>query len=669
MRIFDSNNSPKFDHNLTGLVLGHKFSNGIVATESQYWANFFERILRFKEITPENVDRSCSTHQNPMSALFIHNGGIGDVLFMTPAIRYYKQKHPDCKIFVSTSQKAADLFIGNKDVDAVIPDELRTVYHNVCFEDYDEVFCFDGELTLNPYGTIHNAYDLFMECVCDSNLIGTKDKVPVINIGDVELEYFKNAIQQIYGMDLTKDKLVVMQYEASNGIRNIDFSVMIESAREIVKQYGYYVIMVGLNPKNKNIQYKKCSSCGTVNDGIVNERVLDVIIKCKKCSHRIKFSYKPKDDIGKKIIFVENASLRDIILYVYLSKCVIGVDSCCLHIAGAFQKPALGLFGPIDGDLRMRYFKYGHWIQGDVDCGPCGMHCHECINMDDNKKSRCMNQITSKMVLDKFKYIDMRIQREYSEPFILQYRVIDRKDCPICHSEDKFFVLRRGIAVFYKCSDCDAIFTDQIIDGTHKYDNKDYYGCYVTDYYKAQQVNMARFLDNGYRHRFNFHGRFLDIGCGGGHIVAEMKRLGWVSEGVEVGEKNRQLYKDLKIKVYNSKIEELIPKGKYDLILLDHVIEHIHYPYDLMNKLQDLLTPNGRVVVIMPDTDKWNHLFAVWIYHNTSFAGEHTIMYNRKCIEYLAGKTNFEIADCDQFSMKHRCSDQLWVELKRAGDR
>ncbi len=100
---------------------------------------------------------------------------------------------------------------------------------------------------------------------------------------------------------------------------------------------------------------------------------------------------------------------------------------------------------------------------------------------------------------------------------------------------------------------------------------------------------------------------------------------------------------------------------------MNHVIEHIHDPHKLFQKLDQLLSEDGIISIITPDTDKWDDRNNNWIYFNASFAGEHTIVYNRKSIEYLANIYGFEIIYCEPVE-KHHSTDQLWIDLRRKQD-
>ena len=87
-------------------------------------------------------------------------------------------------------------------------------------------------------------------------------------------------------------------------------------------------------------------------------------------------------------------SLKQLAALIDYSALFVGVDSVPMHIAAAFQKPTVVLFGP-SGDKE-----WGPWqtpskvLVSDVPCRPCGMD--GCAG---SKKSDCLEMITPEEVL------------------------------------------------------------------------------------------------------------------------------------------------------------------------------------------------------------------------------------------------------------------------------
>lgn len=97
-------------------------------------------------------------------------------------------------------------------------------------------------------------------------------------------------------------------------------------------------------------------------------------------------------------------------------------------------------------------------------------------------------------------------------------------------------------------------------------------------------------------------GRLLDIGCGYGFFLQEMKSRGWQVEGIEISSSGRQYARDKwDIHVYSQPLEDLaFPDSSFDITTLFYVIEHIHDPMGLFGEVQRVLKPGGLVLLRWP---------------------------------------------------------------------
>jgi hypothetical protein len=88
-------------------------------------------------------------------------------------------------------------------------------------------------------------------------------------------------------------------------------------------------------------------------------------------------------------------------------------------------------------------------------------------------------------------------------------------------------------------------------------------------------------------------GNFLEIGPGDGSLIRKFRELGWVAYGVDPG----QYLKDEKI-VDSAKV---LPAGiKFDVIVLQDILEHTSNPWEELAQYQVLLKQNARVFMTFP---------------------------------------------------------------------
>lgn len=106
----------------------------------------------------------------------------------------------------------------------------------------------------------------------------------------------------------------------------------------------------------------------------------------------------------------------------------------------------------------------------------------------------------------------------------------------------------------------------------------------------------------------------LDLGCGTGYFLYEMKKAGWKVDGVEPSEMARQ---QAEIKL-NQPVFRLLEEAtglSFSVITLWHVLEHLHRPDETLQRCNQLLKKGGILVVAVPnfnsyDADKYKKYWA-----------------------------------------------------------
>lgn len=91
----------------------------------------------------------------------------------------------------------------------------------------------------------------------------------------------------------------------------------------------------------------------------------------------------------------------------------------------------------------------------------------------------------------------------------------------------------------------------------------------------------------------------LDYGAGTGAFVQAALQRGWLATGVEPSEVARQ-----------NAITPLLPSlpadTTYSVITLWHVLEHVHNPNALLTELANRLTPQGMLVIAVPNRESFD---------------------------------------------------------------
>jgi 2-polyprenyl-3-methyl-5-hydroxy-6-metoxy-1,4-benzoquinol methylase len=113
-----------------------------------------------------------------------------------------------------------------------------------------------------------------------------------------------------------------------------------------------------------------------------------------------------------------------------------------------------------------------------------------------------------------------------------------------------------------------------------------------THYYTRQMANFERLLGR--------KGKVLDIGCGNGSFLDFARESGWEIAGsdIKLSDDARSLNCTLK----EGRIQELdLGDEKFDLIRLNHVLEHTQEPVEDLKRCRDMLARGGILFISVPN--------------------------------------------------------------------
>jgi SAM-dependent methyltransferase len=98
-------------------------------------------------------------------------------------------------------------------------------------------------------------------------------------------------------------------------------------------------------------------------------------------------------------------------------------------------------------------------------------------------------------------------------------------------------------------------------------------------------------------------GSVLDIGCGPGVLINQMRSRGWKVRGTERSPSAAQQARDVfHLDVSAVDVEDLVVEGHtYDAVVLWHVAEHLHTPRETVQGIARLLRPGGVLLIAVPN--------------------------------------------------------------------
>ena len=130
----------------------------------------------------------------------------------------------------------------------------------------------------------------------------------------------------------------------------------------------------------------------------------------------------------------------------------------------------------------------------------------------------------------------------------------------------------------------------------------------------------------------------LDIGCGNGRFLLEMKQLGWQAEGVEFNDRAIEICHNNGLKVHKGDLKSAnFPDDSFDLITARHLIEHVPEPDKFLEEVARILRPGGIVNIRTPNGNALGRI----LFRKFWFANDiprHLFLFTPKSLDKLARK-------------------------------
>ncbi len=238
-------------------------------------------------------------------------------------------------------------------------------------------------------------------------------------------------------------------------------------------------------------------------------------------------------------------------------------------------------------------------------------------------------------------------------------------NCPSCGSEDvkkrlevKDYLVSGEIFTLYDCNSCSLRFTwpvpaEENIAPYYKSENyishTDTHAGLINKLYhfvrKYALIQKRKWVEKVTgRH----NGSLLDIGCGTGAFLNEMKRSGWTVTGLEPDQLARNVSKkQYQITPLSSEALYQLPANNFDAITLWHVLEHVYPLHKYLQQLTRLLADEGTLFIALPNYTSYDAIqyYKYWaaydvprhLYHFSPAAFLHLAsQYHFKCIKQIA---------------------------------
>ena len=142
----------------------------------------------------------------------------------------------------------------------------------------------------------------------------------------------------------------------------------------------------------------------------------------------------------------------------------------------------------------------------------------------------------------------------------------------------------------------------------------------------------------------------LEIGTATGYLSSEMVKLGCSVTGVEQDREMAEIAKQHCRELIVSDVEKLdfTRLGKYDAIVFGDVLEHLRNPREILQRVNSLLKPGGKVLMSLPNVANiWvrlNLLFGRFNYSRVGILDEtHLRFFTLQTMKQLAADSGLDV--------------------------
>jgi len=186
------------------------------------------------------------------------------------------------------------------------------------------------------------------------------------------------------------------------------------------------------------------------------------------------------------------------------------------------------------------------------------------------------------------------------------------KNCTCCSSEKLYCCYTLESQFLLNCQNCGLYF---FADSPSDKDLSDYYKTIYSQIHQKQLHDLLKVnYDSGFfktllNNLKNYHGqitkenpKILDYGCGHGFFLKVAKENGFEAYGVEYDDEVAKFNEnELKIKMLSNGELENTSDNTFDIIRMNHSLEHLPHPEIILEILHKKLKPNGIIVISSPN--------------------------------------------------------------------
>ncbi len=135
---------------------------------------------------------------------------------------------------------------------------------------------------------------------------------------------------------------------------------------------------------------------------------------------------------------------------------------------------------------------------------------------------------------------------------------------------------------------------------------------------------------------------WLDVGCGTGVFLSELRKAGLNGEGLDLSESAVQQARQRRLMAHSTTVESFVPASPIDVVTAFDVIEHVLDPVSFLENARRLVRAGGRLALTTPDTTSLicSIMGRRWYFY---IPEQHLFYFNRYNLQKLLARLHFEV--------------------------
>lgn len=219
---------------------------------------------------------------------------------------------------------------------------------------------------------------------------------------------------------------------------------------------------------------------------------------------------------------------------------------------------------------------------------------------------------------------------------------------------------------YVKCDNCGLIYRTIILENDEKellyrhYRDENFRNETREEYFEritslplkdSENFEKCQFLKQ-YIANDNVHQKVLDVGCGAGVFLYSFQKVfnNWDTLGVEPTKDFSDVAKSKGINIVNEYLDENTFNETFDLITLNHVLEHLDNYFDMLKMLKKYMSKTSLLYIEVPSSKDIGYLDN----SHDRFMCHHEVIFSELVLNNMAKGAGYEVVVNEVFFSKRK---------------